>query len=39
VKIKDWLLAEAFPATTLPMGANENGALTIDGQNINMSGG
>ncbi|NTV15676.1 MAG: hypothetical protein HGA96_17395 [Desulfobulbaceae bacterium] len=38
VKIRDWLLAEAFPATTLPMGANENGKLTLPGQNIDMSG-
>ncbi|NTV15678.1 MAG: hypothetical protein HGA96_17405 [Desulfobulbaceae bacterium] len=38
VSVKDWLLAEAFPATTLPMGANENSILFIDGQNIDMSG-
>jgi len=37
VKIKDWLLAEAFPATTLPMGANENGVMS-KGKNIDMSG-
>jgi hypothetical protein len=38
VKVRDWLLAEAFPATTLPMGANENGKLNLPGQNIDMSG-
>jgi len=36
VKVKDWLLAEAFPATTLPMGANQNGKLRDN--NIDMSG-
>ena len=36
VKVRDWLLAEAFPATTLPMGANWNEKLLID-NNINMS--
>jgi len=37
VLVKDWLLAEAFPATTLPMGANENGIFDAQ-KNINMSG-
>lgn len=36
VKVKDWLLAEAFPATTLPMGANDNGEF-VTGNNYNMS--
>ena len=37
--MKEWLLAEAFPATTLPMGANENMAFrSIEEQNIDMSG-
>jgi hypothetical protein len=37
VTVKDWLLAEAIPATTLPMGANENGIIKKE-QNIDMSG-
>jgi hypothetical protein len=38
VKVKDWLLAEAFPATTLPMGANKNIVFqNIEKQNIDMS--
>ncbi|NTV15674.1 MAG: hypothetical protein HGA96_17385, partial [Desulfobulbaceae bacterium] len=37
VSVKDWLLAEAFPATTLPMGANNSGAIKQE-QNIDMSG-
>lgn len=37
VIVKDWLLAEAFPATTLPAGANRNNSLPSDDQNINMS--
>ncbi|MBU0673438.1 MAG: hypothetical protein KJ950_02190 [Proteobacteria bacterium] len=37
VKIKEWLLAEAFPATTLPMGANENSILPLPVQNTDMS--
>ncbi|MBF0118181.1 MAG: alpha/beta hydrolase [Desulfobacterales bacterium] len=36
VTVRDWLLAEAFPATTLPMGANLYSGLPID-NNINMS--
>jgi len=36
VKVKDWLLAEAFPATTLPMGANRYSKL--ESNNIDMSG-
>lgn len=36
VKIKDWLLAEAFPATTLPMGANRY--TPLEANNIDMSG-
>jgi hypothetical protein len=35
LQVRDWLLAEAFPATTLPMGANENGKLRDN--NIDMS--
>ncbi|MBF0397748.1 MAG: alpha/beta hydrolase [Desulfobacterales bacterium] len=35
VIVRDWLLAEAFPATTLPMGANELSRLQEN--NINMS--
>jgi hypothetical protein len=39
VKVKDWLLAEAFPATTLPMGANKNIVFQdTEKQNIDMSG-
>jgi len=38
VLVRDWLLAEAFPATTLSMGANNNSLLRIDGQNVDMSG-
>jgi hypothetical protein len=38
VVVRDWLLAEAFPATTLPMGANENSLLRNDIQNVDMSG-
>jgi hypothetical protein len=38
VLVRDWLLAEAFPATTLPMGANENSLLRNDVQNVDMSG-
>ena len=36
VLVRDWLLAEAFPATTLPLGANryEN----LESNNIDMSG-
>jgi hypothetical protein len=38
VKVRDWLLAEAFPATTLPMGANKNNVFQdIENQNIDMS--
>lgn len=37
VQVRDWLLAEAFPATTLPMGANENKRLDLDENNIDMS--
>ncbi len=37
VLVRDWLLAEAFPATTLPMGGNENGKLIIEGHNLNMA--
>jgi hypothetical protein len=37
VTVKDWLLAEAIPATTLPMGANKNLELTLRDQNIDMS--
>jgi len=37
VKVKDWLLAEAFPATTLPMGANYNDEFTAL-RNFDMSG-
>jgi hypothetical protein len=36
VTVRDWLLAEAFPATTLPMGGNENGVIDPK-RNINMS--
>lgn len=36
VPVRDWLLAEAFPATSLPMGANVNRAIE-DVKNINMS--
>jgi hypothetical protein len=35
VTVKDWLLAEAIPATTLPMGANKFAPL--EGNNIDMS--
>jgi hypothetical protein len=38
VAVRDWLLAEAFPATTLPMGAYENSLLRNDIQNVDMSG-
>lgn len=37
VKVKDWLLAEAFPATTLPMGANYSSEFTAL-RNVDMSG-
>lgn len=38
VRVRDWLLAEAFPATTLPMGANRNNRFRdIENQNIDMS--
>jgi hypothetical protein len=38
VKVRDWLLAEAFPATTLPMGANPTNVFqNIEKQNIDMS--
>ncbi|MEN8136762.1 MAG: Ig-like domain-containing protein, partial [Thermodesulfobacteriota bacterium] len=37
VSVRDWMLAEAIPATTLPMGANENTKFL--GNNIDMSGG
>jgi hypothetical protein len=38
VTVKDWLLAEAIPATTLPMGANKNTIfLDVEEQNIDMS--
>jgi hypothetical protein len=38
VKVRDWLLAEAFPATTLPMGANRNNVFQdVENQNIDMS--
>lgn len=36
VTVKDWLLAEAFPATTLPMGANRY--TFLEANNIDMSG-
>jgi len=36
VTVRDWLLAEAFPATTLPMGANKY--TPLEGNNIDMSG-
>jgi hypothetical protein len=35
VTVRDWLLAEAFPSTTLPMGANENTKLLTN--NFDMS--
>ncbi|HBI15455.1 MAG TPA: hypothetical protein DDY20_08085 [Desulfobulbaceae bacterium] len=38
VKVRDWLLAEAFPATTLPMGAKRNPILYQREQNVDMSG-
>jgi len=37
VTVRDWLLAEAFPATTLAAGAKKNAVLRAPGQNINMS--
>jgi len=39
VSVQDWLLAEAFPATTLPAGANTNEPLERvgTGRNIDMS--
>ncbi|MEH0007972.1 MAG: alpha/beta hydrolase, partial [Flavobacteriales bacterium] len=36
VAVRDWLLAEAFPATTLPMGANPNDNI-LEKKNIDMS--
>jgi alpha-tubulin suppressor-like RCC1 family protein/pimeloyl-ACP methyl ester carboxylesterase len=35
VKVRDWLLAKAFPALTLPMGANFNGKFG-EGSNFDM---
>jgi len=37
VKVKDWLLAKAFPALTLPMGANPCGKFGLLNNNIDMS--
>jgi hypothetical protein len=36
LQVRDWLLAEAFPATTLPMGANRYDLL--ESNNIDISG-
>jgi len=38
VPVRDWLLAEAFPATSLPMGANENAKLLRKNYNLSTSG-
>jgi hypothetical protein len=37
ILVRDWLLAEAFPATSLPMGANLNKKLNEVYNNFNMS--
>ena len=38
MKVRDWLLAEAFPATTLPMGANRNNVIRdVENHNIDLS--
>jgi len=39
VLVRDWLLAEAFPATTLPMGANENSRLADANFDLSLTEG
>jgi pimeloyl-ACP methyl ester carboxylesterase len=39
VKVRDWLLAKAFPALTLPMGANPNNAEGWRRNNFDLSAG